>query len=295
MSTERQGASLLVVGDVHNHWRTADREFLERSGCDLAVFVGDLGDEDVAMAEAVAAVERPKVVVLGNHDAWQSFSQKRPTAKLRAVLARIGSDHLAYDLRECYPAGCSLLGARPFSWGGKSLRSPELYRELYGVGSVEGSVARMVEVARRAEHRDLVVIAHNGPKGLSSEPADIWGKDFGRPGGDWGDEDLRLALEAIEAAGLRVRLVIAGHMHDRLSQPRGGARTRFVRRNGTLFVNAAVVPRVRRGADGVEVGHFLQLELRGGEVAMMRELWVAGDGSVHRTTTPAVRELPRVS
>ena len=295
MYPSKPGANLLIVGDVHNHWRAADRDFLERSGCDLAIFVGDLGDEDVAMAEAIAAVNVPKVIILGNHDAWQSFSLKRPTNKLRAVIDRLGDAHIGYGLRECYAAGCSVIGARPFSWGGKSLRSPELYRELYAVSSPEQSAERIVELARRAEHRDLLVIAHNGPKGLSPESSDIWGKDFGKPGGDWGDDDLRLALDEIERLGLRVRAVIAGHMHDHLHHPRGEQRTRFVRRNGTLFINAAVVPRVRNRGDGHEVGYFLRLHVAAGDVTDVRELWVDGKGNLHNSALPEVRELPRVS
>lgn len=295
MSPPRHGANLLVVGDVHNHWRVADREFIEHSSCDLAVFVGDLGDEDAAMAQAIAEIDAPKVIMLGNHDAWQSFSLKRPTPKLRAVIEKVGAHHFGYGLRECYAGGCSLIGARPFSWGGKSLRSVELYRELYGIASPEESAARIVETARRAEHRDLILIAHNGPKGLSLDPGDIWGKDFGQPGGDWGDEDLRLAIEQIEGSGLRVRAVIAGHMHDRLTQPRGSVRTRFVRRNGTLFINAAVVPRVRRGDDGTDWGHFVSVRVVAGDVVEVRELWVDTHGVVRRNAQPEVRELPRVS
>jgi uncharacterized protein (TIGR04168 family) len=295
MSVRRSGAHLLVVGDVHNHWRAADRAFLERSGCDLALFVGDLGDEDAAMAQAVKALAVPKYVVLGNHDAWQSFSLKRPTAKLRAVLAALGDTHLGYGVRECPAGGFSLLGVRPFSWGGRSLRSVELYRELYGVSSPQESAERIVALARGAQHRDLVVLAHNGPKGLSTAPDDIWGKDFGHAGGDWGDEDLRLALEQVEALGLRVRAVIAGHMHDRLHHPRGAQRTRFVRRHDTLFVNAAVVPRVRRGSDGTELGYFLSVHVAGGEVVDLREVWVDGHGVARHGAEPEVRELPRVS
>lgn len=285
---------MLVVGDVHKHWRDADREFVERTAPDLAVFVGDLGDEDVAMAEAIAAVKRPKVVLLGNHDAWQSFSRKRPTQRLRGVIAALADDLLGYGIREWYEAGCSVIGARPFSWGGKSLRSPEIYRELFGIGSVEQSADRLVELARRCQHRDLMIVAHNGPKGLSSDPTDIWGKDFGQPGGDWGDEDLRLAIARIEDEGMRVRTVVAGHMHDRLSYPRGATRTRFVRRNGTLYVNAAVVPRLRVLADGTEVGHFVRLHVAGGEVSDIAEIWVDAAAEVRLTTHPEVREMPRV-
>lgn len=294
MTPPRHGASLLVVGDLHNQWRDCDRAFVERSAPDLAIFVGDLGDEDVDMANAIASVRHPKVVVLGNHDAWQSFSLKRPTARLRGVLAALKDDLLGYAVRECYAGGCSLIGARPFSWGGQSLRSAELYRELYGIGSIEQSADRIVELARRCEHRDVLIVAHNGPKGLSSDPTDIWGKDFGHPGGDWGDEDLRLAIERIEAEGLRVRAVIAGHMHDRLSQPRGAVRTRFVRRNGILYVNSAVVPRIRTTAGGTELGHFVRLQVCAGEVTDLSEIWVDGDGAIRHLAQPEVRELPHV-
>lgn len=292
MVPPRHGASLLVVGDVHNHWRQADREFVERSESELAVFVGDLGDEDVGMAAQIAAIEKPKVVLLGNHDAWQSFSQKRPTQRLRSILATLEGDLLGYGIRECYTAGCSLIGARPFSWGGQSLRSVEVYRELHSVASVEQSAQKIVDLARRCEHRDLIIVAHNGPKGMSSDPGDIWGKDFGHPGGDWGDEDLRVAIQRIQADGLRVRAVVAGHMHDRLSHPRGGVRTRFVRRGGTLFVNAAVVPRVRTNREGVELGHFVRLHVAGGEVVEVAEVWVDDRATIRHTSQPDVRELP---
>jgi uncharacterized protein (TIGR04168 family) len=120
------------------------------------------------------------------------------------------------------------------------------------------SAAAIVDAARHAQHRDLVILAHNGPLGLGGETHDIFGKDFGKPGGDWGDRDLALAIQRIEGFGLRVRAVIAGHMHHRLVHPRGGERTRFVRREGTLFCNAAYVPRVRQGEDGEELSYFLR-------------------------------------
>lgn len=292
MTSPRTGATLYIVGDVHNHWREADRAFLESARCDLALFVGDLGDEDAEIARAIAKVDVPKAVLLGNHDAWQSFSQRRTTHKLRAVLDVIGDDHLGYGLRECYEGGFSLIGARPFSWGGASLRSSELYRELYGVASMQESASLIVDLARRAEHRDLVVLAHNGPKGLSNEPADIWGKDFGTPGGDWGDEDLDVALDRIRDSGLRVRMVIAGHMHERLAHPRGALRQRFVTRDGTLYVNAAVVPRLRPGEGSNDVGHFVRVQMRAGEVVEVTELFVDPYCRVQKTVRPEVVSLP---
>jgi uncharacterized protein (TIGR04168 family) len=286
---------MTVVGDVHRWWRNADEVFLERSRPDLSLFVGDLGDEDVEITRRVAALPIPKAVILGNHDAWQSFGRKAATAKLREILAALGEDHLAYGVREVPAAGVSVVGARPFSWGGPSLRSPELYDEIYGIHTMRQSAAAIVDAARNAQHRDLVILAHNGPLGLGGQTSDPFGKDFGKPGGDWGDRDLALAIQRIEGFGLRVRAVIAGHMHHKLVHPRGAERTRFVRRGDTLFLNAAYVPRVRQTADGDELGCFLRTRWQGGDCTAIEEVWVDVHGDEREVQTPAITELEGVA
>lgn len=286
-----QTPSILVVGDVHKTWRTADTAFLEQRTQDLALFVGDLGDEDVDMVQVVANIDARKAVILGNHDAWRSFSEKRITPNLQESLEILGEDHLAYDLTEWYEGGVSIIGARPFSWGGPSLRSPEVYSRLYDVRSHQESAARILEVARQAEHRDIIILAHNGPTGLSMETHDIWGKDFGKsPRGDWGDEDLELAIDQIKSVGLRVRAVVAGHMHHRLITPRGALRTRFLRHAGTIYVNAAVVPRHRSLSNGAVVSHFLRVSCEGGKIAKFEEIWVDVKGKVRDKHSPKIME-----
>ncbi len=284
-------ATLVAVGDIHRCWREVDSVYLERSRPDLAMFVGDLGDEDPEMVRRIGAIDVPKVVMLGNHDAWQSFTRKAVTENLGASLDALGDDHLAYGVREVPAAGVSVVGARPFSWGGQSLRSPELYDEIYGVRTMRQSAAAIVDAARNAQHRDLVILAHNGPIGLGSDTADIFGKDFGKPGGDWGDYDLALALQRIEGCGLRVRAVVAGHMHHRLLHPRGAERRRFVRRGETLFVNTAVVPRVERDQNGEELGHFVRMKWRSGECLSVEEVWVDTHGDEKFAETPVIAEL----
>lgn len=276
---------------MHRCWREADSAFLERTRPDLTLFVGDLGDEDVDIVQRIGDLQCDKVVILGNHDAWQSFGRKEPTDRLRESLDALGGDHLAYEVREVPSAGVSVIGARPFSWGGQSLRSPELYAELYGVRTMRQSAAAIVDAARNAQHRDIVILAHNGPLGLGSDPSDIYGKDFGKPGGDWGDYDLALALQRITGYGLRVRAVIAGHMHHRLLHPRGAQRKRFVRRDGTLFVNCAVVPRIEAGADGSELSYFVRTNWRDGECLSVEEVWVDVHGDEVRATEVQVHEI----
>ncbi len=288
-STSRP-ANLTAVGDVHRCWRSADSVYLERTRPDLTLFVGDLGDEDTEMVARVAELPVPKAVILGNHDAWQSFGRREVTQRLRESLDMLGDDHLAYTVREVPEAGVSVIGARPFSWGGQSLRSPELYDEIYGVRTMRQSAAAIVDAARNAQHRDLVVLAHNGPIGLGSAPDDIYGKDFGKPGGDWGDYDLALALQRIRRFGLRVRAVIAGHMHHRLVHPRGAERKRFVRRGETLFLNTARVPRVVPDESGSELGYFVRTWWQAGECTAVEEVWVDVHGD-ERAAHPVQAEV----
>jgi uncharacterized protein (TIGR04168 family) len=281
---------LTVVGDVHRWWRAADSTYLERAGAELALFVGDLGDEDVEMVRRIAALPVAKAVILGNHDAWQSFGRKVATQNLRESLSLLGDDHVAYAVREVPRAGVSVIGARPFSWGGQSLRSPELYDEIYGIHTMRQSAAAIVDAARQAQHRDLVILAHNGPLGLGAETQDPFGKDFGKPGGDWGDRDLALAIQRIEGFGLRVRAVIAGHMHHKVQFPRGAERTRFVRRGDTLFLNAAYVPRVRQ-VDGGEQSYFLRTRWRLGQCTAVEEVWVDVHGNEAEATPAPVVDV----
>ncbi|MEC8253637.1 MAG: TIGR04168 family protein [Planctomycetota bacterium] len=292
-------ATLVAIGDIHRCWREVDSVYLERTQPDLTLFVGDLGDElrahDEGAVEAtvakIASINVPKAVILGNHDAWRSVGEKQLSDALNSSLDALGGDHVAYDVREVPSAGVSVVGARPFSWGGQSLRSPELYDELYGVRTMRQSAAAIVEAARGAQHRDLVVLAHNGPTGLGAQPGDIYGKDFGKPGGDWGDHDLALALQRIEGLGLRVRAVIAGHMHHVLLHPRGAERTRFVRRGDTLFINCAVVPRVVRDAHGEELSYFVRMRWAQGECQSLEEVWVDTHGDEKSVNTPSIEEL----
>lgn len=281
--------------------------YLERSKPDLAMFVGDLSDtEDCRAVEQIATVDVPKAVMLGNHDAWRSIEEKEVSAELRGSLAALGSSHLAYEVRDVPSAQVSIVGARPFSYGGPGLprgagfvpRGQEIYESEYGVKDFESSADRIVKAALNAKHGDLIILAHNGPTGLGDQPSDICGKDFtdrrtpgDTPGGDWGDRDLELALELIQGWGLRVRAVVAGHMHHKLLHPRGAERTRFVRRGETLFVNCAVVPRIQKNEDGVELSHFVRMTWDRGECRLLEEVWVDSNGNEKRCVEPEVLEL----
>jgi uncharacterized protein (TIGR04168 family) len=70
----------------------------------------------------------------------------------------------------------------------------------------------------------------------------MWGCDFKPGGGDWGDPDLAVAIDYARQAGKRVLAVVAGHMH--LETRHGRQRPWRIERHGTLYINAARVPRI---------------------------------------------------
>lgn len=73
---------------------------------------------------------------------------------------------------------------------------------MYGCDSWEVSCSRTVAAAEGAppEHA-AVLVAHNGPAGLGTHAAAVCGADFLAGGGDWGDVDLRSALDTLHRKG----------------------------------------------------------------------------------------------
>ena len=61
---------LAVIGDVHGQWHAADVVALQRLGAHCALFVGDYGEEDLALVQSIAEIQHVKAMLLGNHDAW---------------------------------------------------------------------------------------------------------------------------------------------------------------------------------------------------------------------------------
>ncbi|CAL8468258.1 g7797 [Coccomyxa elongata] len=256
---------LAIIGDVHSHWYEDDAEALESLGVDAAIFVGDFGEEAVGLIRRVADVHTPKAVMLGNHDAWYSLTAwarnkwiMSGAAKGDAVyegvvkqLEILGSDHVGYTgkaFRAKSGAHFSVVGARPFSKGGRSWTDvEEFYRHTYQVDGFDTSAER-IAAAVTSQPPDSVVIvaAHNGPSGLGTLHHNICGADFRPKAGDHGDPDLEVALEHVEAAGRHVPLVTFGHMHEKLCF---GKKTRNMIEihpdTGTVYLNAAFVPRVR--------------------------------------------------
>ena len=272
---------LAVVGDVHDQWSAADAAALGGLGADVAVFVGDFGNENLGLVERVGALEHEKAVILGNHDAWHTMYSRRRTRRGRVdeQLRALGDSHVGYAAKAWPEKRLSVVGARPFSAGPKPWKAHgAFYKGRYGVAGYQQSAARIADVARRQpDDHALVVLGHSGPAGLGEKAYDICGVDWQVPGGDHGDADLRAALNALHAEGRAVACCLFGHMHEALNgRTHPGKKRRMVAvdRRGVVYVNAAVVPRVV--VDGARTRHnFTLVDLSGRDVAAVWEVWVA--------------------
>lgn len=236
---------IAVVGDTHGHFAgETDGPLL--AAFDLALCTGDLvpnGGRDrfeVGMRQARELGELGVWTVLGNHDGPTPFTSRRFPRSYRRLETALDGHHLGGRKVELPELGLTLVGGRPLSMGGPELRFEVPDFEDWDIDRWGRHVGELI---LSAEHETVVVLAHDGPTGLGGARDDIYGRDFHADGGDWGDPDLRAALEIAEAGGRKPAVVVAGHMHHALFG--GGQRRRAVRSDGVLHVNAAVVPRVR--------------------------------------------------
>ena len=250
-----------VMGDAHGDFLDGECKVLERvAKPDLFLAVGDFANEDAAIIRRVAAATKhlsgAAHVILGNHDAWRSSRTGTVSETLRHIRDAVSPDlDVAYRRVEVPSATgvFSVVGARPLSWGGgiqaTTKKSWALLKELYGVSTPEESTGVITDALLGAVG-PAIVVAHQGPAGLGEEAASICGKDWTpQPaGGDFGDDDLSECIASARAVG--VPLCCFGHMHAPLRH--GGRRKMVCEREGTVYVNAAEVPRHRTAVEGVD-------------------------------------------
>lgn len=255
-----------VVGDLHSHWDEVDLAQISGLDYDLLFFTGDLGggtaESSLRAARAMAALEQPTLVMPGNNDTHdidalaaelahqsglsQLLSIARNDARLANPVTLCGYSH---DRIRVGGREIALLAGRPHSMGGPDLSFPDYMLETYGVTSLEDSSRRLMALVDAVEPAELIFLSHNGPHGLGGEANDIWGCDFKTGGGDWGDPDLAVAIDHARSRGKRVLAVIAGHMHLRTRQ--GEERPWKVETAGTVYINAARVPRIFSDRDDI--------------------------------------------
>ncbi|XP_047165690.1 uncharacterized protein LOC124834900 isoform X2 [Vigna umbellata] len=264
---------IVVVGDVHDYWNfEQDSKALEFLQPDLVLFTGDFGDENVEVVQSVANVEFSKAVILGNHDAWftKQFSKSQEKDKVQLQLECLGEEHVAYRRSDFPLIKVSVVGGRPFSCGGKPLSQKKLLSARYGIKDMDESAKRIQKAARGTpDDHFLILLAHNGPS------------------------DLAHAISLLkENDQVSIPLVVFGHMHKELAYGNGFRKMIVVGPDNTIYLNGAIVPRVKRlndedkrsldeesalsssEAKGTRRA-FTLVEISEGRVAKIAESWVS--------------------
>lgn len=282
-SDRNQTIKIAVIGDVHDAWEAEDGQALKHLGVDLALFVGDFGNESVEVVRAIAAVDVPKAAVMGNHDAWYSASdwgrQKCPYNRetedwVQDQLDLLGEAHVGYSKLDFPALNLTVVGSRPFSWGGSSWKNKQFYRDRYGIADFQESTAKILEAVQSATYETVIFLGHCGPSGLGDRPEDPCGKDWMPIGGDYGDPDFAAAIAQTKLLSKSIPLVAFGHMHHNLRNTRERTRrTVHVDSDATLYLNAANVPRIKQvGSDRLR--HFCLVSLQAQTVAQVTQVWV---------------------
>lgn len=281
--------SVAVVGDVHNQWSAEDGRALTALGVDCVLFVGDFGNEAIDIVRQVADLALPKAVILGNHDAWYTASTKHRKKcpydltkedRVQQQLDALGDCHVGFGKLELPDHGVTIVGARPFSWGGPRWRHRSFYGERFDVHSFEESAAKISAMVELAQQDTLIFLGHNGPAGLGNRGHDICGRDWKRKAGDYGDPDLAVAIAAAQASHRQIPLVVFGHMHHELKHDKTRLRQRLVVDDyGTVYVNSAQVPRVIN-SDADCRRSFTLITLQAGKVQTVGLVWLDASNSV---------------
>ncbi|BAY90901.1 metallophosphoesterase [Tolypothrix sp. PCC 7601] len=284
--TESINLKIAVVGDVHDQWEEEDSIALKHLGVDLVLFVGDFGNESVEVVRAIASVDIPKAAVMGNHDAWYTATEwgrkKCPYDRtkedwVQEQLDLLGSAHVGYSKLDFPQWNLTVVGGRPFSWGGPEWRFADICKERYGVNDFEESANKIMAAVKSAAYDTIIFVGHNGPSGLGDRPEDPCGKDWLPIGGDFGDPDFGEAISQALNAGKTVPLVTFGHMHHSLRHTKKELRKPLLKSpEGIFYLNAASVPRIVE-IQGKKRRNFSLVSLEAGIVSQISLVWVGND------------------
>jgi uncharacterized protein (TIGR04168 family) len=298
--------TIALVGDVHDQWETADGDALAGLGVDLVLFVGDFGNESVAIVRQVAQLDLPKAVMLGNHDAWYSATHGGKTHCpydrtkedwVQLQLDLLGDDFVGYRPKDFPALGLSVVGSRPFSWGGPIWKNSSFYKTRFGVTGFADSTQRLVSAIASSAFETVLMLGHNGPTGLGDSRESICGKDWGELGGDYGDPDLASAIATGRDQGKHIPLMAFGHMHHRLRHRQDQPRQLIQHVPHTLYVNAAAVPRIINPAvnpfgDRERWHNFTLVTLTDRTVTRVALVWTDRQGQIKSEQVTYCAEIP---
>ena len=284
-----QVIKIAVVGDIHELWEAEDAIALQHLGVDLVLFVGDFGNEAVDVVQRVASLDFPKAAIMGNHDAWYTASDwgrkrcpydREKEDWVQQQLDLLGEAHVGYGKLDFPDFKLSVVGSRPYSWGGEVWKNDRFMRKRCGVRNFEESVDRIVAAVQSAAYETIIFIGHNGPTGLGDRPEDPCGKDWQPIGGDYGDPDFAEAIAQTQALGKKIPLVTFGHMHHTMRHTKKQLRKAIATApQGTVYLNSASVPRIIQ-TESDRLRNFSLVSLQAGVVSQVSLVWVGKDYTV---------------
>ncbi len=269
--------NIAVIGDIHLMWDSTDIEFFNQSDYDHVLFVGDLPARDPGKVNDIAArlaeVNKSSFYMFGNHDAvtipqlaaevmqqqWLiSMGAMGMKGRVKKLVSHLGNVKVCGYNSYALSDEVALVNMRPFAMGGFLSFHPYM-KEAYGVATLADSEIKLRDLVDSVEQPKIVFMGHNGPHGLGKKPSDIWGVDFNRKGGDWGDTDYAFAIDYAKSCGKEVLVAVAGHMHHPTKYGKK-KKAWHVEKEGVQYINAARYPRhERRG--GVKYRHHVRIEL----------------------------------
>ena len=295
-SSQRTALRIAVVGDVHDQWDEQDAVALHHLQVDLVLLVGDFGNESIEIVSQIAALAIPKAVILGNHDAWYTATpwgqrqcpyDRTTENRVRRQLDLLGPTHVGYGKLDLPALGITIVGGRPFSWGGSEWKNAHFYRDWFAVNNFQESTERIIAAVEAAAHDTLIFMGHCGPTGLGDRPESPCGRDWQPLGGDFGDPDLAAAIAYAQQHGKQVPLVTFGHMHHGLRHRQDVLRERLaIDSTGTWYLNAASVPRIIRHGNTWQ-RNFTLVTLAEGGVQAAALIWINQDLQIVTTANLA--------
>lgn len=278
-----QEIKIAVVGDVHDLWDHEDEAALKALGVDLVLLVGDFGNESVEVVRSIAQMDLPKAAIMGNHDAWYNATDwgikqcpydRTQEDRVQQQIDLLGEVNVGYGKLDFPELRLSVVGSRPFSWGGSIWKNNKFYRSRCGVKNFSESVDRIISAVNTAAYETVIFVGHNGPTGLGDMPEDPCGKDWQPIGGDHGDPDFEQAIAKARLLGKTIPLVTFGHMHHTLRHTRQQLRRPIhTTSDGTVYLNAARVPRIVQN-EGDRLRNFSLVTLQFGKVSAASLVWV---------------------
>lgn len=290
-SQSKDRIKIAVVGDIHDRWEEQDNLTLKQLGVDLVLFVGDFGNESVGVVRRIAALDLPFAAIMGNHDAWytaSSWGRKQCPYDhdkedwVQEQLNLLGDNHVGYGKLDFPQFQLSVVGSRPFSWGGSEWKNRTFLQTRYGVSNFTESTTKIVERVKETAFDTIIFLGHNGPIGLGEQAEDICGRDWQPLGGDHGDPDFAEAIAQTQKLGKSIPLVTFGHMHHHLRHTQTRLRTQIHVSSDTIYLNAARVPRIMEH-NGQKLRNFSLVTLERGKVSQTELIWVHSDEIVSQT------------